>query len=335
MPGYQGRSILITGGTGSVGVVLADALVKSGAREVRLFSNDENGLFESRHIFRNASQVRYVLGDVRDPRSLDGAVAGIDIVFHAAALKHLNFCEDNPYEAITTNVVGTQNAINASSKSGVNKFIYVSTDKAANPVSTMGATKLLGEKLTVDAGMKSAKCIFACVRFGNILGSRGSVIKVFQKNVQGGGPLTVTNPNMTRFIMLPSEAKKLVLLAASDAKTGEIFVLKMKAMRIGDLAKAAKEFYARKYSMNASRIGFKTVGEREGEKLHEELMTGEEAKRAVEKKDYFVIRNQLNRAADSHARNSYASNDAELLGVRPLLALLEELDAEISTGSLP
>jgi len=198
---YRDANILITGGTGSVGLGLAEVALQYEPRRICLLSNDENGLFEARIVFGRDSRVDYRLGDVRDRRSVESVIAGFDTVFHAAALKHVDFCERNPYEATYTNVVGTQIVIDCSIRSGVSRFVYISTDKAVNPISTMGATKLLGEKLMFAASRRSETTTFSCVRFGNVLGSRGSVLRIFERQVREGGPMTVTDPEMTRFII--------------------------------------------------------------------------------------------------------------------------------------
>jgi FlaA1/EpsC-like NDP-sugar epimerase len=287
---YRGVRILITGGTGSVGLELARIALQYDPKQICLFSNDENGLFEARSIFGKDREVHYTLGDIRDRASVEGAVADSDIVFHAAALKHVDFCESNPYEAIYTNIIGAQTVIDCAIRNRVSRFVYVGTDKAVNPISTMGATKLLGEKLTASASRSSKKTIFSCVRFGNVLGSRGSVLRIFERQVRDEESMTVTNPEMTRFIMLPSEAAKLVLRAAEVARSGEILVLKMPAVRIGDLAEVSREFFARLFRKQPDRIRIKFVGSNPGEKLHEELITPAEGFRVHVKSDFYIIR---------------------------------------------
>jgi UDP-N-acetylglucosamine 4,6-dehydratase len=322
---YGRSTVLVTGGTGSVGMVLAGALLRSKAKEVRLLSNDENGLFEAKQIFGDHPRIRYYLGDVRDSKGLTIAASNCDLVIHAAALKHLNFCEDNPYEAVSTNVAGTQNLIDTVVDADVRRFVYISTDKAVNPVSVMGATKLLGEKLTIDASAKNTGTTFACVRFGNILGSRGSVIRVFERNVMNGGPITVTDPRMTRFVMLAEEAQGLVLQAAARARSGEILVLKMNAVRIGDLAEASRDFFSRRHGLDPSRIRIKTVGARSGEKTDEELMTSYERARAVEEDRFFVIKREENPKPVLEGAIPYSSRSAHLMTKREILSMLRKL----------
>ncbi|MDA4122219.1 MAG: polysaccharide biosynthesis protein [Thaumarchaeota archaeon] len=329
MDHFDNSRVLITGGTGSVGLVLAHALLSTKAKEICLFGNDENGLFEAKSMFGENPRLKYAFGDVRDVSSVESAIEDADIVFHGAALKHLNFCEENPYEAISTNVIGTQNVINSCKKFGARKFIYVSTDKAVNPSSTMGATKLLGEKLTIDAGTRARGGVLACVRFGNILGSRGSVLRIFERSVLAKKPLTVTNSEMTRFVMLPSEAHKVLLHAAGSAGQAEIVVLKMRALRIGDLAEVCRDYFAEKAGISPSQIKVNVVGSKPGEKMHEELMTFSESERATESGEFFVIpRDNSGKVGKKVARKSYSSDMTSLLSKEEILELLKELDSE-------
>lgn len=326
---YEGSTILITGGTGSVGRELARALLQKSPREIRILSNDENGLFEARAAFRRYDNVRYKLGDVRDDFSIESSVSGCDFVFHAASLKHVDFCEWNPYEAIRTNILGTQNVIDYARKNRVGKFVYVSSDKAVNPVSVMGATKLLGEKLRMSASKVADRTQFCVTRFGNVLGSRGSVLVIFEKQVKEGQPMTITNPSMTRFIMLPSQATNLVLKATELGRSGEIFVLKMKAVTIRDLAEACREFFAARYAKNKSKITMTQIGSMPGEKIHEELMTPAEAARAIQTTDFYIINpSRRRRAPPLHkpaSTGNYTSNTTTFLSKRQILSLLEHL----------
>ncbi len=324
---------MITGGTGSVGMVLARALLKRRTKQVRLLSNDENGLFEAKQMIGGSGKVSFMLGDVRDSRSLERAMKSCDVVIHAAALKHVTFCEDNPYEAISTNVVGTQNVIDTALAQEVKRFIYISTDKAVNPSSTMGATKLLGEKLTIEANGRASNTVLVCVRFGNIFGSRGSVIRVFERNVAHGGPVIVTNPEMTRFLMLSDEAQDLVLQAGAEGESGDIFVLKMKAVRIGDLAEVSREYFSKKYGLDTAKIGTRIVGLTPGEKMHEELLTNLEYSRAKESDRFFIVRH--GNGSDANGRGAkaaggpgYSSNNAPLLSRREIHSLLERLSSD-------
>ncbi|MDG6981180.1 MAG: polysaccharide biosynthesis protein [Nitrososphaerota archaeon] len=325
---YRGATILITGGTGSVGLELTKAVIGHGPREVRIFSNDENGLFEARSIFGNDVPVKYHLGDVRDPRSIERAIAGCDLVFHAAALKHVDFCEMNPYEAISTNIIGAQNVIELARKERVDKLVYVSTDKAVNPVSAMGATKLLSERLTVNAGLQYDAGIFCCVRFGNILGSRGSVLTIFDRQVREGKRVTITNPRMTRFIMLPSEAAGLILHAAEMAKPSETYVLKMPAVRVKDLAEASIEFFCRRYGRNPADYRVEEIGANPEEKIHEELMTDAEQARSSLKGDFYVIPSPGSGGNQkASAARGYSSESAKMLSKQEIVRVIGALYA--------
>jgi FlaA1/EpsC-like NDP-sugar epimerase len=215
---------------------------------------------------------------------------GVHYVFHAAALKHVPLCEYNPFEAVRTNVIGTQNLVDAATNKGVLNFIGISTDKAVNPINTMGATKLLGERLIVNAALGSSKLKVACVRFGNVLGSVGSVIPIFQQQIADGGPVTITTPDMTRFFMTIPQAVKLVLSAADRMKGHEIFVLKMDVARITDIAEVMIAHLAPKYGHKAEDISIEMIGRRPGEKIHEYLFTEDEAPHITIDKDMFVIR---------------------------------------------
>jgi len=288
---FKGKNILITGGTGSIGSEIARKILQYEPKVVRVFSNDEDGLFNLGQELRDSPEVRFLLGDVRDKERLAKAVEGIDIVFHAAALKHVPLCEYNPFEAIKTNVIGTQNVLEASLKGEVQGVIAISTDKAANPASTMGTSKLLAEKLVTDANYyKGArKTIFSSVRFGNVIGSRGSVIPLFAEQIERGGPVTITDPKMTRFIMSPDQVTSLLFRATGMALGGEIFILKMPILNITDLAKAMIDELAPKYGYQPSQIKLKSTGVRPGEKIYEELMTEEESKHAQETEEMFIV----------------------------------------------
>lgn len=288
---FQGKNILITGGTGSIGSKIARNILEYEPKVVRVFSNDEDGLFNLRCELQGHRNVRFLLGDVRDKERLEKAVKGIDIMFHAAALKQVPLCEYNPFEAIKTNVMGTQNVLEVSLNEEVEKVINISTDKAVNPASTMGATKLLAEKLVIDANYYKGlrRTIFSSVRFGNVIGSRGSVIPFFAEQIKGGGPVTITDPRMSRFIMSPSQVIGLLFKATEMTLGGEIFILRVPSLKIGDLVKVMINELAPKYGYQASQIELKIIGSRPGEKMHEELMTEEEAKHAQETEEMFIV----------------------------------------------
>jgi UDP-N-acetylglucosamine 4,6-dehydratase len=288
---FEGKRILVVGGTGSIGSALTKALFHFRPAVIRVLSNDENGLFEMHQELGERPDLRFLQGDVRDKDRQRLAMRDIDVVFHAAALKHVPISEYNPFEAVQTNVIGTQNLLEAAIWTGVEKFVFISTDKAVNPASTLGASKLLCEKLVLDAASYRGPKLssFSCVRFGNVLGTRGSVWHVFRAQIAQGGPVTITGKGMTRFIMLEEEAVHLLLRAAEIAQGGEIFVLKMDGTRIPDLARAMIDELAPKYGQDPKKIEIREVGARPGEKQHEELMTEDEAHRSLDTEEMYMI----------------------------------------------
>jgi UDP-N-acetylglucosamine 4,6-dehydratase len=288
---FQGKNILITGGTGSIGSEIARNILLYEPKVIRILSNDENGLFNLEQELGGNINTRFLLGDVRDKERIEKAIEGIDIVFHAAALKQVPFCEYNPFEAIKTNVIGTQNVLEASLTEEVQSVIFISTDKAVNPVSTMGATKLLAEKLVIDANYYKGnrKTIFSSVRFGNVIGSRGSVFPFFAGQIRRGGPVTITDPSMSRFIMSPKQVIGLLFRASGMAIGGEIFILKMPSLKISDLIETMINELAPKFGYQPAQIKVESTGIRPGEKTYEELMTEEEATHAQETDEMFIV----------------------------------------------
>lgn len=287
---FNGKKILVTGGTGSIGSEIVRRLLEQSSPDtIRVFSRDESKQFEMQHQYRNNPKLRFLIGDVRDLERLKMAMEDVDIVFHAAALKHVPSCEFNPFEAIKTNVYGTQNVIDAALYNHVKKVIFISTDKAVNPVNTMGATKLLAEKLAISANYYKGRkpTIFSAVRFGNVLASRGSVIPLFLGQIRNGGPVTLTDDKMTRFIMSTSNAVDLIFKATTIASGGEIFILKMPVVRIKDLLDVLLEEEKKKSKKAEPKV--KIIGSRPGEKLYEELMTEDDARVSFETKDMFMI----------------------------------------------
>jgi FlaA1/EpsC-like NDP-sugar epimerase len=294
-----------------------------------LFDNDENGLFEARTLLRKHPEVLYKLGDVTDSHSVESVIADCDYVFHAAARKHVDFCEGNPYEAISTNVLGTQITADCAIKYGIKKFVFISTDKSVNPISVLGTTKLLGERLIVSASKSTSRTIFSVVRFGNVLGSRGSAVLIFDRQVRDGCPLTITNPDMTRFIMLPSDAAKLVLHAAELANSGEIFVLKMNAVKVETLINASRTFFAGLYHKDPQSIKIVKTGANAGEKMHEELMTVPETINVIETEKYYIINPPSERFKDNVKPTSgkviCTSDKANLRSEKEIISLLTKL----------
>ncbi|MFX1245765.1 MAG: SDR family NAD(P)-dependent oxidoreductase [Promethearchaeota archaeon] len=271
---FENKVILVTGGAGSIGSELVKQLLKLNVKVVRVIDTDETELFFMEHSL-DSDRLRVFIGDIRDSERMNLAMENVDIVFHAAALKHVPLCEKNPFEAVKTNIIGTQNLIQIARSNKVKKFITISTDKAINPTNVMGATKLLAERLTIAAYHYTdyRDTSFSSVRFGNVLGSRGSVIQVFIDQIQKGGPITVTDLNMTRFIMKIDHAVQLVLRVATLAKGGEIFILEMPALNLKDLTEVLIELTAPLYGYVPNDIKIKIIGNRIGEKEHEELLS--------------------------------------------------------------
>lgn len=330
---FEGKAILVTGGSGSIGSEIIRKVLQFKPEVVRVLDNNETGLFDLQHELRaHEGNLRMFVGDVRDKERCKRTVEDVDIVFHAAALKHVPLCEYNPFEAVKTNVLGTQNIIEVAMDEEVDKVITISTDKVVNPVNVLGATKLLAERLTTSANFYrgNRETVFASVRFGNVLGSRGSIIPLFEKQIKHGGPLTITDPKMTRFIMSVSEAVTLILKATCMAKGGEVFILKMPAMRINDLAEVMIQELAPKNGYDPKEIKKQTLGIRPGEKLYEELLTEDEAGRTSEKDGIVMMGPQLeaqeNRRTSNEERGGfkYTSDDARLLTKREIRKLLVE-----------
>ncbi|MCL9662764.1 polysaccharide biosynthesis protein [Paenibacillus hunanensis] len=288
---YRNKKILITGGTGTIGNHLIKQLLNDDPQVIRIFSRDEYKQYEMGIQFQEyAPKLRFLIGDVRDQNRLIRAMKDIDYVFHLAAMKHVPFCEYNPFEAVQTNIIGTQNVIQAAIANNVQKVLFTSTDKAISPTNTYGSTKLTGERLISSAEWQkgSIPTVFSAVRFGNVMGSRGSVIPLFKKQVMESQPITITDPNMLRYMMTPSQAIDLILKANESAQGGEVFVLKMPVVRIGDLANALIELVTEKYGIT-SDTAIQYVGLRPGEKQFEELMTLDERVIAEENEDMYII----------------------------------------------
>ncbi len=315
---FAGKKILVTGGTGSIGSTIVRQILKLKPSTVRIYSRDEHKQFELQQSLGQCPELRYLLGDVRDQSRLERAMEGVDYVFHAAAYKHVPFCEYNSFEAVKTNVLGTQNVIDAALRQDVARVLLVSTDKAANPNSVMGATKLLAEKMMTSAmeSKGSHSTIFGSVRFGNVLGSRGSVVPLICNQVRKGGPVTITDPLMTRFFMSVEQAVELTFHAMQQMKNGELFVLKMPAVRLGDLVDVLIDEVAPRYKKTPGSVKRQTIGVRPGEKMHELLMTGEEAQHATETEAMFIVQSPLSTEGAPRKisqRNPYSSEFVPLL----------------------
>ncbi len=328
---FSGKKFLVTGGAGSIGSEIVRNLLKYDPEVIRVYSRGESEQFDLQHELVGHKNIRYLVGDVRDRSRLAKSLKGIDYVFHAAALKHVPSCEYNPFEAVKTNVVGTENLIDLSIEEGISKVISISTDKACSPSNVMGATKLLAERLIAAANCSqgNSDTVFASVRFGNVMGSRGSVIPLFHQQIKQGGPVTVTDPDMTRFMMTIPQAIGLVFEATRIAKGGEIFILKMPALRLSDLAETMIEELSSNYGYSSKDIKIETIGARAGEKIYEELLTKQESEFAIERDNMFVLSSGLSDcsvdASDcAIAGTPYISNEVTLLSKNQIKKLLCE-----------
>ncbi|MBI2463477.1 polysaccharide biosynthesis protein [Candidatus Peregrinibacteria bacterium] len=292
---FKNKKILVTGGTGSIGSEIVRQLLQYEPSQIRIFSRDEGKHFffqQELEKIPHKIDIRSLIGDVRDKERLNRAMGNIDIVFHAAAMKHVPFCEYNPFEAVKTNVQGTQNVIDMALKHNVEKMVAISSDKAVYPSSIMGITKLLMERITINANYYLGESVtkFSVVRFGNVINSRGSVIPLWIDQIQKGGPITITDKKMKRFFMTIPDAVKLVFIATANMKGREIFVLKMKERSIYELAKEVIAEYGQ-----GKKIAIKVTGAREREKMTEKLFTDEEKNFMTDKKSYYVVRPEKTR----------------------------------------
>ena len=324
MDAFAGKTLMITGGTGSFGSTVLKHFLTSGIGEIRIFSRDEKKQDDMRHVLQErydaqtVGKVRFFIGDVRDQRSVQDAMHGVDCIFHAAALKQVPSCEFFPMEAVRTNVIGTDNVLHAAIAEGVERVVCLSTDKAAYPINAMGKSKAMMESVVyANARNGAGRTTICCTRYGNVMCSRGSVIPLFIDRIRKGEPLTVTDPSMTRFLMNLDEAVDLVCFAFEHANPGDLFVQKAPASTIADLAEAVQELFG--------HTGVQVIGTRHGEKLHETLMTREERLRAEDMGDYFRVHADtrdlnydkfvINGKVQSASGEAYTSYNAERLDV--------------------
>lgn len=324
------KKLLITGGTGSFGNAVLNKFLSSEIAEIRIFSRDEKKQEDMRIAYNN-DKLKFYIGDVRDYQSVYQAMVGVDYVFHAAALKQVPSCEFYPMEAVKTNVLGAENVLEAAYQCGVKRVIVLSTDKAVYPINSMGLTKALMEKLMVAKSrlLDPNKQVFCATRYGNVMASRGSVIPLFVDQIKANKPITVTDPNMTRFMMSIDDSVELVEFAFKNAKPGDIFVQKSPASTINDLALALKDIFN-------SKSAIKVIGTRHGEKLHETLLNREEMVKAIELKNYFRVpadNRDLNYAlyftkgeVKTSAFEDYSSNNTRRLNLKETKELLLSLD---------
>ena len=280
---FKNKTLLITGGTGSFGNAVLSRFINLEIKEIRIFSRDEKKQHDMRILYNNP-KIKFYIGDVRDLKSVETAMRGVDYVFHAAALKQVPSCEFFPLEATKTNVFGTQNVIDSAVSNSVKKVICLSTDKAAYPINAMGLSKALMEKVAIAASreIQNNRTIVCLTRYGNVMGSRGSVIPLFIDQINLNKPITITDPNMTRFLMTLDDAVDLVLFAFENGNQGDLFVNKSPAASINDLARAICEIYSPNHEI-------KTIGTRHGEKLFETLCTREEMMKSIDMGNFFRI----------------------------------------------
>ena len=328
---FEGKTLMITGGTGSFGHAVLNRFLNTDIGEIRIFSRDEKKQDDMRKEYHN-DKIKFYIGDVRDLQSIKNAIHGVDYIFHAAALKQVPSCEFFPLEAVKTNVLGTDNVLQAAIEEGVKKVICLSTDKAAYPVNAMGTSKAMMEKVIVAKSrtVDPKKTTICATRYGNVMCSRGSVIPLFIEQIKAGKPLTITDPTMTRFIMSLEEAVELVVFAFQNAEAGDIMVQKAPACTIGVLAQAVKEVFG------AEKEETKIIGIRHGEKMYETLLTNEECVHAIDLGNFYRVpcdKRDLNYDkyfVDGNAERStlseFNSNNTELLNVEQVKEKLLKLD---------
>jgi FlaA1/EpsC-like NDP-sugar epimerase len=288
----KGKRVLVTGACGTVGRELTRQLLeKAEVEELIALDNNESELFFLEQRYSSHPQTHFFLADIRDRDKLCRKMKGVQIVFHTAAFKHVILCERSPFEAVQTNIYGVQNVIYAACQNEVEKVIFTSSDKAVNPTNVMGTSKLMGERLmtAANSNLRGQGPVFTSTRFGNVLGSRGSVIPIFREQIRSGGPVTLTDPSMTRFIMSVQEAVQLIIDSASLACGGEVFITKMPTVCIQDLAEVMIQELAPRYGHSPEAIAIQMIGTKPGEKMYEELMNDEETRRALELLRYFVV----------------------------------------------
>lgn len=335
---FTNKTLLITGGTGSFGNAVLNRFLRTDIGEIRIFSRDEKKQDDMRHEFQArmpdvAEKIKFYIGDVRDINSVRDAMHGVDFIFHAAALKQVPSCEFFPLEAVKTNVIGTDNVLTAAIEAGVKSVICLSTDKAAYPVNAMGTSKAMMEKVVVAKSrtVSPDKTKICCTRYGNVLCSRGSVIPLWIEQIKSGNPMTITDPNMTRFIMTLEEAVELVLFAFEHGKSGDILVQKAPACTIETLAKAVKRIFD-----PGDKISIKTIGIRHGEKMFETLLTNEECANAIDLGNFYRVpcdKRDLNYEKYFEKGNikrrtitEFNSNNTQMLGVDQIVDILLKLD---------
>ena len=332
---FKNKVLLISGGTGSFGGAVLKRFLTTDIKEIRIFSRDELKQDDMRKFYNN-DKLKFYIGDVRDKNSIDDAMRGVDYVFHAAALKQVPSCEFYPMQAVKTNVIGTENLLNSAIAAGVKKVIALSTDKAVYPINAMGISKAMMERVIVAKGRNVKDTMIACTRYGNVMASRGSVIPLFIDQVRNGKPITITDPNMTRFMMSLDDAVDLVLFAFENGQSGDIFVQKAPAATVELLAHTMRKI------LGAPDHEVKTIGTRHGEKLYETLLTKEEMVKAIDMEKYYRIpadtrdlnyskffeegEEVVTEAGEYHSHNTHRLNEKELT---ELLLDLKEIQNDL------
>ncbi len=335
---FKNKILLITGGTGSFGNAVLNRFLDSDIKEIRIFSRDEKKQDDMRHRIQNP-KVKFYIGDVRDKRSVDMAMRGVDYIFHAAALKQVPSCEFFPMQAVRTNVIGTENVLDSAVEHGVKNMVVLSTDKAAYPINAMGISKAMMEKVAIAKARSlenDATTTICCTRYGNVMASRGSVIPLWVDQIKSGKPITITDPNMTRYMMTLDDAVDLVLYAFEHGNQGDLFVQKAPAATLSVLAESLKELYH-------ADTEVKVIGTRHGEKLYETLVTREEMFRSEDMGDYFRIpadardlnydkffvegQEDISKVEDYHSHNTFRL-DKE--GMKQLLLKLPEIREDLN-----
>ena len=326
---YKNKNILVTGGTGSIGLALVKKLLSCKPKFIKILTNDENSIFDARKILGENKSIKYIVGDIRDKERCQLAVRNVDVVFHAAAMKHIDICEQNPFDAVKTNVIGTSNMLEVSIIEGISKFIFISTDKATNPTSTLGASKLLAERLTLDAGssLENSKMIFTIARFGNVVGSRGSVFQIFNQQLRNNSPITVTDSRMTRFIMSLSDAASMILKIGHVANNSDTFILKMPSVKIEQFAKMMIQVYKKRNKLKQTpKIKISKI--RYHERFHELLITNDEIEFSHDIGDMYKISKKLNKKVLNHKQ--FNSSTASQIDNKKLQKIIDELFDEVN-----
>jgi len=337
---FKDKTLLISGGTGSFGNAILRRFLSTDIKEIRVFSRDELKQDNMRKLY-NHDKLKFYVGDVRDTNSIDDAMHGVDFVFHAAALKQVPSCEFYPMQAVKTNIIGTENVLNSAIKVGVKKVLALSTDKAVYPINAMGVSKAMMERVIVAKGRSATGTMIACTRYGNVMASRGSVIPLFINQIRNGQPITITDPEMTRFMMSLDQAVDLVLFAFENGISGDVFVQKAPAATIKMLAKTVSKV------LGKPGHEIKTIGTRHGEKLYETLLTKEEMVKAVDMGNYYRIpadnrdlnynkffeegEEVITQSGEYHSHNTHRLDEDELtdllLGLTEIQDDLKEFEA--------